>query len=101
MGDPEACSEITAQLENQSNDDAPSTPVSRFASIAGLPDYAVTLGSFDLGELTYSNSTLKTQSLPLSVDIVAAKGCDFMILNLVEELYNAGVVKKAKTGSVV
>lgn len=78
-------------------------PVSpgRLASVADLPDYALTLGSFDLGNLTFSESTLKNQSLPLAVDIMAAKGCDVMILNLVEELYRVGAIRTAKTGVIV
>lgn len=73
----------------------------RLASVADLPDYALTLGSFNLGDVKFSESTLKNQSLPLAVDIMAAKGCDVMILNLVEELYRVGAIRTAKTGVTV
>lgn len=69
--------------------------------MVGLPDYYVTLGSFDLGERTFSNATMQTQSLPFGVNIVAAKGCDYMILDLVEDLYQQGIVKKARAGMLV
>lgn len=73
----------------------------RLASLAGLPDYTVTLGSFDLGQRTLSNATMQTQALPFGVNIVAAKGCDHMILDLVEELHKKGVIKTASTGMLV
>lgn len=70
-------------------------------SLAGFPDFCVPLGSFDMGMTTLSNATMKTQALPLGVDIVAAKGCDSMLYSLVEELHKRGVVKKARTGKMV
>ncbi|KAK7413375.1 hypothetical protein QQX98_007752 [Neonectria punicea] len=101
LGDPEACDMSLEALENATAPPAATRAYpGRFASVAGLPDYAITLGSFNLGETTFSNSTLQNQSLPLAVDIMAAKGCDFMILNLVEELYRKGIVRKVKTGPV-
>lgn len=85
------------------NDDDSDDSVSpgRLASLAGLPDYAITLGSFDLGGVNFSNSTLKNQSLPLAVDIMAAKGCDFVILDIVEALYKEGAIRTVKTGPIV
>lgn len=75
--------------------------LNRLASVAGFPDYAITLGSFDMGLETFSNSTLQNQSLPLAVDIMAAPGCDGLILGLVEELYNLGIVPEVRTGKLV
>ncbi|KAF4466356.1 Glutamyl-tRNA(Gln) amidotransferase subunit A [Fusarium albosuccineum] len=100
LGSEKACEESIAALEPA---DGPPDNVSpgRLASVAGLPDYAITLGSFDRGEATFSNSTLKTQMLPLGVDIVAARGCDFMILDIVEELHREGAIKKVNAGSSV
>ncbi|KAF5003629.1 hypothetical protein FDECE_9835 [Fusarium decemcellulare] len=96
LGSEKACEESIAALEPA---DGPPDSVSpgRLASVAGLPDYAITLGSFDRGEATFSNSTLKTQKLPLAVDIVAARGCDCMILDIVEKLNREGVIKKVNT----
>ncbi|KAI9898060.1 hypothetical protein N3K66_006420 [Trichothecium roseum] len=70
-------------------------------SLAGFPDVCVPLGSFSMGDETWSNSTTKEQRLPLGVDIVAARGCDAMLHRLVGELHQRGVVKKPRTGSIV
>lgn len=85
---------------NETRPSYPAHPV-RLASLAGLPDYTVTLGSFDLGERTLSNATMQTQALAFGVNIIAAKGCDYMILDLVEELHRKGIVKTVKTGMLV
>ncbi|KAF2676087.1 glutamyl-tRNA amidotransferase [Lentithecium fluviatile CBS 122367] len=66
-------------------------------SISGFseaPDYVV-----PIGEAPY-NSTITghVEYLPVAVDIMAAKGCDGMILSLIEALYEAGILKKAKAG---
>ncbi|KAM5341166.1 hypothetical protein ACJ41O_015275 [Fusarium nematophilum] len=100
LGSEETCEESLEAIEKANS--APPSLVypGRVASLAGLPDYAITLGSFDLGEQTLSDSTLKNQSLPLAVDIMAARGCDFMILNLAEELYRKGAIRKVKTGAI-
>ena len=38
--------------------------------------------------------------LPVSVDIMAAKGCDGMIFALAKQLLDAGILKIPATGSV-
>lgn len=73
---------------------------SRLASVAGLPDYTINLGSYDMGNTMFSPSSFQNQSLPLSVNIMAAAGCDFMILNLVELLHQKDIVKTARAGPV-
>ncbi|KAF4459502.1 glutamyl-tRNA(Gln) amidotransferase [Fusarium albosuccineum] len=101
LGSEETCQQSLEAIEKATSQ--PETPVyaGRLASIAGVPDYALTLGSFDLGEVTFSNATLKSQQLPLSVDIMAAKGCDFMLFDLIEDLHKAGAIRQAKTGRIV
>ncbi|KAF5120173.1 Glutamyl-tRNA(Gln) amidotransferase subunit A [Metarhizium anisopliae] len=101
LGSKETCEHSQKALEEAA--ELRHYPVSpgRLASVADLPDYALTLGSFNLGDVNFSESTLKNQSLPLAVDIMAAKGCDVMILNLVEELYRVGAIRTAKTGVTV
>ncbi|KAK9438002.1 glutamyl-tRNA(Gln) amidotransferase [Metarhizium brunneum] len=101
LGSKETCEHSQKALEEAAT--LRHYPVSpgRLASVADLPDYAFTLGSFNLGDVNFSESTLKNQSLPLAVDIMAAKGCDVMILNLVEELYRVGAIRTAKTGLTV
>lgn len=99
LGTPEACKLSLEALQPPDNSNNTVYP-GRLASLAGLPDYAITLGSFDVGEATLSNSTMKNQSLPLAVDIMAAKGCDFVILDIVEALSKEGVIRTVKAGSV-
>ncbi|KID65350.1 glutamyl-tRNA(Gln) amidotransferase, subunit A, partial [Metarhizium hybridum] len=101
LGSKETCEHSQKALEEAATVQHYPVSPGRLASVADLPDYALTLGSFDLGNLTFSESTLKNQSLPLAVDIMAAKGCDVMILNLVEELYRVGAIRTAKTGVIV
>ncbi|KAL6362463.1 hypothetical protein LRP88_03745 [Fusarium phalaenopsidis] len=101
LGTPEACKLSLEALGDNDNDSDDSVSPGRLASLAGLPDYAITLGSFDLGGVNFSNSTMKNQSLPLAVDIMAAKGCDFVILDIVEALYKEGTIRTVKTGTVV
>ncbi|KIW82970.1 hypothetical protein Z517_02213 [Fonsecaea pedrosoi CBS 271.37] len=72
----------------------------RIASLAGLPDYVITLGEMAMNA-TMSESTLKLQSMPWSVDIMAAAGCDFMLQDLISELSHQGLIKPVKTGAHV
>ncbi|KAM0418629.1 hypothetical protein ACHAPT_012432 [Fusarium lateritium] len=101
LGSPEACKLSLEALDQDDSDDDDSVSPGRLASLAGLPDYAITLGSFDLGGVNFSNSTLKNQSLPLAVDIMAAKGCDFVILDIVEALHKEGAIRTVRTGPIV
>ncbi|KAJ4251864.1 hypothetical protein NW762_011161 [Fusarium torreyae] len=106
LGSEQACEESLeaggSSSDNNSGDSSEDSSdpvsVSRFASVAGIPDYAVTLGSFSLGAQGFSNSTLQNQTLPVAVDIMAARGCDFVILDIVEALHKQGIVKTTKTG---
>ncbi|KAL5508468.1 COQ2 [Sanghuangporus vaninii] len=52
-----------------------------------------------LGQVPY-NSTISgiTEFLPVSISLVARRGCDFMLLDLVGKLADAGVITKVKTG---
>lgn len=105
QGDEAACESATAaaaRAESPSGAplDQPTNP-GRFTSVAGLPDYVVTIGTVNYGEASFSNSSLTDQSLPISVNIVAARGCDFMILNLVNDLFDQGIIKQIKAGSSV
>jgi hypothetical protein len=79
------------------SDDQSYTSPHRFASIAGLPHVAVTLGSMALGPdagqySTFSTSWNSSQELPWGMFIMAAKGCDFMIQDLISSLYSAGII---------
>lgn len=46
----------------------------------------------------YSNITLHSEYLPVTVDILAAKGCDGMIFGLVQDLVKADILKPSLAG---
>ena len=55
-----------------------------------------------IGQATYfSNITLHSESLPVTIDFVAAKNCDGMIFQLVEDLRAAGIVKATLAGRTI
>ncbi|KAG9958190.1 amidase signature enzyme, partial [Aureobasidium melanogenum] len=67
---------------------------SRISIFSGVPDFVL-----PIGQAAYkSNITLQTEYLPVSVDILAAKGCDGMIFGLVQDLVKAGVISATKAG---
>ncbi|CZT10443.1 uncharacterized protein RCO7_10515 [Rhynchosporium graminicola] len=79
---------------------APEAPtgfiIGRVSNIAGVPDVV-----FLLGQASYQSTLmLKTEFLPLTVDIMAAKGCDGRLLELAAALKKAGILKTPKTGSL-
>jgi hypothetical protein len=67
----------------------------RLASVAGLPDFAMAMGASPV----FSNPTLKDEMVPWGMDIMAARGCDFMIQDLIPALAQQGIVKTVKTGT--
>jgi len=68
--------------------------IGRVSSFAEVPDMVV-----PIGVATYNSTiTNHTEYLPVTVDFLAAKGCDGMIFSLVEDLLDAGIVKIAQTG---
>lgn len=70
------------------------------ASVAGLPDFPLTIGEFEIPDVV-SNSTMLPQSLPFGIDIIAGRGCDFMLQDLVSALSEKGVLEEIKTGEHV
>jgi hypothetical protein len=55
-----------------------------------------------VGQAAYNSTiTLQEEYLPVTVDILAAKGCDGMIFALAEALTNAGILKVPGTGSLM
>ena len=60
----------------------------------GGPDFVV-----PIGEATYfSNITQHEEKLPVTVDIMAARGCDGLIFDLVRDLVEAGILKPSVAG---
>lgn len=78
--------------------DAPSVPFGfssgRISVFSEAPDYVV-----PVGEAGY-NSTITNHEevLPVTVDIMAARGCDGMLFNLINDLVGRGIVPLPVTG---
>lgn len=79
---------------------APSAPPmgfsdGRIAVLAGAPDLVV-----PVGEIPYNSTiSLKTEYMPVTMSFVAARGCDLMLVNLIEDMEQAGILKPVSTGS--
>ncbi|KAF2853224.1 amidase signature enzyme [Plenodomus tracheiphilus IPT5] len=67
---------------------------SRISVMAEVPDFVV-----PIGEAPY-NSTITghVEYLPVTVNFMAAKGCDGMLFSLIEEMYEAGILKESLAG---
>ncbi|KAF2830830.1 glutamyl-tRNA amidotransferase [Ophiobolus disseminans] len=67
---------------------------SRISVMAEVPDFVV-----PIGEAAY-NSTITghVEYLPVTVNFMAAKGCDGMLFSLIAELHAAGILKTALPG---
>ncbi|KAI6799940.1 amidase signature enzyme [Hortaea werneckii] len=78
--------------------DPPTPPfgfgISRVSPYWGGPDFVVPLGSASY----FSNITLHEEVLPVTVDIMAARGCDGMIFGLVQDLVAAGILEPSMAG---
>jgi hypothetical protein len=52
-----------------------------------------------IGQVPYfSNITFREEMVPVTIDMVVKRGCDFMLYNLIERLADEGVLKSVKTG---
>ncbi|KAH8886429.1 amidase signature enzyme [Thozetella sp. PMI_491] len=57
---------------------------------------------FPIGQVSYqSNVTNHEEKLPVSLDVLAHRGCDLMLLDLTKDLADAGLLKEVKTGSTL
>ncbi|KAL9054841.1 MAG: hypothetical protein Q9206_003378 [Seirophora lacunosa] len=70
---------------------------SRISVFAEVPDVVVPIGQSGY----QSNITEHAEVLPVTVDILAAKGCDGMLFNLIEELAAAGIVSMTQAGRTI
>jgi hypothetical protein len=70
-------------------------PGNQMSVLAALSDYTV-----PIGERTYFNRvTERNETLPITIGVVAAAGCDHMLMDLVAELADAGIIRgDVKTG---
>lgn len=59
-----------------------------------VPDFVI-----PIGEAPYNSTiTHHVEYLPVTVDFMAAKGCDGMLFSLIKDLYEAGIIKTALAG---
>ncbi|OAL03478.1 amidase signature enzyme [Phaeosphaeriaceae sp. SRC1lsM3a] len=71
-------------------------PGNQMSVMAALPDYTVPIGE----RTYYSRVTERNETLPVSIGIVAAQGCDQMLMDLVADLSDEGIiVGEVKTGT--
>ncbi|EXF81473.1 hypothetical protein CFIO01_07716 [Colletotrichum fioriniae PJ7] len=77
--------------------DGPGTrgAASSLASYFGSADFTIPIGQVPY----YSNVTYREEMMPVTVNMVARRGCDFVLFNLVEELTKLGVLGPVTTGS--
>ncbi|KAK5676736.1 hypothetical protein LTS10_010499 [Elasticomyces elasticus] len=72
----------------------PSVPSNYLASTAGCPEVGI-----PIGQVAYDSFiSLQEEYIPVNVDLVAAPGCDGMLLEIVRRLTELGVAKEVKTG---
>lgn len=78
--------------------DEPTVPLgyynTRISVMAEVPDFVV-----PLGETPYDSTiTGHAEYLPVTANLMAAKGCDGMLFSLIADLYKAGILKESKVG---
>jgi hypothetical protein len=62
--------------------------------IFGCADFTV-----PIGQVPYqSNVTLHEEMVPVTINMVVKRGCDFVLYNMIERLADEGVLKTVKTG---
>jgi Asp-tRNA(Asn)/Glu-tRNA(Gln) amidotransferase A subunit family amidase len=70
-------------------------PGNQMAVMAALPDYTVPIGE----RTYYSRVSERNETLPVTIGIVAAAGCDHMLMDLVADLADQGIIQgEVKTG---
>lgn len=53
-----------------------------------------------VGEVEYESTvSLRTEWLPVVVNLLVAPGCDLVLANLVKELEEEGILRESRTGS--
>lgn len=67
---------------------------SRIPVMAEIPDIVI-----PIGEIEYeSKVTNHTEYLPVTVDLMAAKGCDGMLFSLIREMHKVGMISEVRAG---
>ena len=69
----------------------------RIGSLAEVPDFVV-----PIGQATYNSTiTLHEEELPITIDILAARGCDGMLFQLIQQLQTAGIINAVQAGQTI
>ncbi|KAF5344802.1 hypothetical protein D9758_014416 [Tetrapyrgos nigripes] len=66
----------------------------RVANLARSAEVVIPIGQIPF----HSNITEVEEHLPVSISLVARRGCDFVLLDLVDKLADEGLVQEVKTG---
>jgi hypothetical protein len=45
-----------------------------------------------------SNVTFHEEMVPVTINMVVKRGCDFMLMNMIEKMADAGILQTVKTG---
>lgn len=65
--------------------------------LSGVPDFIV-----PLGQVRYNSSvTHHPEFLPVTINNIAAGGCDLMLLDLINDLNEAGIIPTIQTGTSI
>ena len=62
--------------------------------IYGCADFTIPIGQVPY----YSNVTFHEEMVPVTINMVVKRGCDFVLMNMIEKLADEGVLKTVKTG---
>jgi len=67
---------------------------------AGLcPQFGCADFTVPIGQVPYwSNVTFHEEFVPVTINMVVKRGCDFVLMNMIEKLADEGVLKTVKTG---
>ncbi|KAK5111714.1 hypothetical protein LTR85_011759 [Meristemomyces frigidus] len=60
----------------------------------GCADFTIPIGQVEY----YSEVTFHTEMVPVTINMVVKRGCDFVLFNMIEKLADAGVLRSVKTG---
>ncbi len=62
--------------------------------IYGCADFTIPIGQVPY----FSNVTYHEEMVPVTINMVVKRGCDFVLLNMIEKMADAGILKTVKTG---
>ncbi|KAK5231669.1 hypothetical protein LTR72_000853 [Exophiala xenobiotica] len=62
--------------------------------IYGCADFTIPIGQVPY----FSNVTFHEEMVPVTINMVVKRGCDFVLLNMIEKMADAGILKTVKTG---